>query len=85
MTKPTLTSSNSLPPVPGAIDALWQPSWVHWLISVWNRRNQKTNRLAEEAQRRGEDRAREENERAEVREREIRRARIDARCHIAEI
>ena len=40
----------------------------------WNRRNRETNRLAQEAQRR-----------TEARERETRRARIEARCRIAEI
>jgi len=58
----------------------------------WNRRNRETNRLAQEAQRRVEeeqrrsaDCARAENERAEAREREISRARIETRCRIAEI
>ncbi|ANV83281.1 hypothetical protein AWQ21_02110 [Picosynechococcus sp. PCC 7003] len=35
MTKPTLNSSDSSPnPESGATDALWQPSWLHWLISA---------------------------------------------------
>jgi hypothetical protein len=51
----------------------------------WNRRNRETNRLAQEAQRRIEDKARAENESAESREREARRARIETRCRIAEI
>jgi hypothetical protein len=35
MTKPTLNSSDSLPnPDNGAMDSLWQPSWLHWLISA---------------------------------------------------
>ncbi|WP_204250449.1 hypothetical protein [Synechocystis sp. CACIAM 05] len=35
MTKPTLNSSDSLPiPDSGAMDSLWQPSWLHWLISA---------------------------------------------------
>lgn len=51
----------------------------------WNRRNRETNRLAQEEQRRREDRSRGENERVEAREREARRARIETRCRIAEI
>ncbi|MEB3192029.1 MAG: hypothetical protein VKL42_16935, partial [Snowella sp.] len=43
------------------------------------------NRLAQEEQRRRDDRTRAENERAEAREREARRARIETRCRIAEI
>ncbi|WP_181445660.1 hypothetical protein [Picosynechococcus sp. PCC 11901] len=35
MTKPTLNSSDSLPtPDSGAMDSLWRPSWLHWLISA---------------------------------------------------
>jgi hypothetical protein len=35
MTKPTLNSSDSLPtPEGGAMDSLWRPSWLHWLISA---------------------------------------------------
>jgi hypothetical protein len=54
----------------------------------WNRRNRETNRLAEEAQRRTEEeqrRAAEEQRRFEERERAARRARIEARCRIAQI
>ncbi|ANV84720.1 hypothetical protein AWQ21_10205 [Picosynechococcus sp. PCC 7003] len=35
MTKPTLNSSDTSPSrEAGATDALWQPSWLHWLISA---------------------------------------------------
>jgi len=35
MTKPTLNSSDSSPtPASGATNALWRPSWLHWLISA---------------------------------------------------
>ena len=51
----------------------------------WNRRNRETNRLAQEKQCRSEDRARAETEKAESRERETRRTRIETRCRIAEI
>ena len=35
MTKPTLNSSDSSPsPDSGATNSLWQPSWLHWLISA---------------------------------------------------
>jgi FtsZ-binding cell division protein ZapB len=35
MTKPTLNSSDSsLSPDSGATNSLWQPSWLHWLISA---------------------------------------------------
>ncbi len=54
----------------------------------WNRRNRETDRLAEAEQRRAEERdrrAEEEQRRAEERERAARRARIEARCRIAQI
>jgi hypothetical protein len=35
MTKPILNSSDTSPsPDNGAMDSLWQPSWLHWLISA---------------------------------------------------
>ena len=49
----------------------------------WDRRNQETDRLAEEEQRRTEDSARAAAEGAEERERAARRARVAARCRAA--
>ncbi len=51
----------------------------------WDRRNQETDRLAEEEQRRTEDSARAAAEGAEERERAARRARVEARCRAAQI
>jgi chromosome segregation ATPase len=35
MIKTTLNSSDSSPtPEPGAIDSLWQPSWLQWLVAA---------------------------------------------------
>ncbi len=71
MTNKTSDSSASSPsPKPGATDSLWQPFWLHWLISALS----GTVEIA-----RGTLREREGNREAEAGEREAERAEREAR------